>query len=383
MIARDVFSEEHELFRASVRRFVEKELVPYHGAWEAAHQVSREAWLKAGREGLLLCNVPAEYGGQGGDFLHSAVVIEEMGRANVSGPGFFLHSDVVAPYFLRYGTEGQKKRWLPPMARGEVITAIAMSEPGKGSDLRHIETVAVAEGNEYRISGQKTYISNGQLADLVVVAAQTVDGGDQQGISLFLVEAERDGFARGRNLEKIGLRAQDTSELFFDSVRIPAANVLGKIGEGFRQLTAELAQERLVQALRAAAAAEAALETTVEWVLERKIFGQTLASFQNTRFVLAELSAALRVQRAFVDRCLALHAQHRLDSTDAAIVKMTAAENWCRVADECLQLFGGAGYMLESPIAKSYVDARASKIAAGSVEVMKTIISRELLGSTR
>lgn len=383
MIPRTIFGEEHELFRQSVRRFIEREVVPHHGEWEKAGVVPRELWQNAGAEGLLCCNVPTEYGGQGGDFLFSVVVIEELMRVGATGPFFYLHSDIVAPYILKYGSDEQRRRWLPAMASGEVIGAIAMTEPRGGSDLQAIETEARREGADYVLNGQKVFISNGQLCDIVIVAAQTEPGSGARGITLLLVEADRPGFTRGRNLEKIGLKAQDTSELFFSDVRVPAANVLGQVGRGFHQLMAELAQERLIQCVKAVAVCEAALDWTIAYTQERRAFGRPLATFQNTQFKLAELAALARTQRVFVDRCLELHLHGRLDSVDAAMCKLTATEAQVKVVDECLQLFGGWGYMWEYPIARAYADARQAKLAGGSIEVMKMIIARSLFRELR
>lgn len=299
MIPRTLFNEEHEIFRESVRRFIEREVVPHHSDWEKAGVVPRELWRKAGAEGLLCCAIPQEYGGGGGDFRFSVIVNEELARVGASGPFFQLRSDIVAPYILHHGNEEQKRAWLPAMATGEVITAIAMTEPRGGSDVQRIETQAVRDGDGYRITGQKVFISNGQLADLIVVATQTRPGSGAKGISLFLVEANRRGFTRGHNLEKIGLKAQDTSELFFDNVWVPAANALGAIGDGFRILMGELAQERLVQAVRAVAVCEAAIQWTVDYTLNREAFGRAIASFQNTQFKLAELKTLTQTQRVF------------------------------------------------------------------------------------
>ncbi|MCW8085555.1 acyl-CoA dehydrogenase family protein [Sabulicella glaciei] len=379
MIPRTVFTAEHEMFRGQVRRFVEREIMPHHAAWEEAGVVPREAWHKAGAAGLLLCNIPEEYGGMGGDFLHSAVVIEEMSRAGATGPAFSLHSDIVAPYLLHYGTEEQKRHWLPRMARGEALAAVAMTEPQGGSDLQSIRTTAIREGDEYVLNGQKIYITNAQGADVIVVAAKTDPTARARGVSLILVETDRPGFARGKPLKKVGCKAMDTSELFLDGVRVPVSNLLGEEGRGFTQLMTELAQERLVQAVRAAAGAEAALEQTIAYVTGRPAFGQTLADFQNTQFRLAEMRAEITLLRTYVDRCLEVHLQGKLDSVDAAIAKMQATEIQGRVLDQCVQLHGGAGYMWEYPIARAWADARMSRIAGGSVEVMKQIIARSLL----
>ena len=379
MIPRTVFSGTHDQFRDTVRRFVQRELEPHHAAWEEAGVVPREAWRKAGAAGLLCCNIPEQYGGMGGDFLHSAVVIEEMASAGTSGPAFSLQSDIVAPYILHYGTEAQKQRWLPPMATGEALAAVAMTEPSGGSDLQAIRTTAIRRGDEWVINGQKVFITNAQGADVIVLAAKTDPAAGGRGISLILVETDRPGFARGKPLHKIGCKAMDTSELFFDDVHVPVANLLGTEGRGFAQLMTELPQERLVQAVRAIAASEAALRWTVDYTTSRAAFGQTIADFQNTQFKLAEMKAELVVQRVFIDRCLELHMAGGLTAVDAAIAKMQSTELQGRVVDTCLQLHGGWGYMWDYPIARAFADARMSRIAGGSIEVMKQIIARDML----
>jgi alkylation response protein AidB-like acyl-CoA dehydrogenase len=379
VIPRTLFSSDHDLFRESVRSFVQAEVVPCHAEWEEAGVVPRALWERAGEAGLLCTAVPEGYGGQGGDFLFSLIVAEELAFAGATGPFFHLHSDVVAPYILRYGSEEQKLEWLPKMAAGSTIGAIAMTEPRGGSDLQRIETTATRDGDDLLLDGQKVFVSNGQLADLVIVAAQTERGSGAKGITLLLVEAEREGFSRGKPLDKIGLRAQDTSELFFANVRIPTANVLGEVGQGFAQLMTELAQERLLQAARSIAASEAAMGWTIEYTSEREAFGRPVASFQNTQFKLAELTALIAAQRCFVDRCVELHLERELTAADAAMAKLNAAELHCRVVDECLQFFGGWGYMREYPIGRAYADARQTKLAGGSIEVMKMIIARAIL----
>ncbi len=379
MIPRTLFSSDHQLFRESVRSFVATEILPHHSAWEDAGVVPRSVWEQAGAAGFLCTAVPEEYGGQGGDFLFSLVVAEELASAGATGPFFHLHSDVVAPYLLRYGSEQQKSEWLPAMARGTAIGAIAMSEPRGGSDLQRIETTATRSGSDWVIDGQKVFISNGQLADLVIVAAQTEHGSGAKGVTLFLVEGDREGFTRGRPLDKIGLRAQDTSELFFTNVRVPGTNVLGEVGRGFAHLMTELAQERLLQAARSISASEAAMAWTIEYTTDREAFGRPVAAFQNTQFKLAELTALIAAQRCFVDRCVELHLANELTAADAAMAKLNAAELHCRVVDECLQFFGGWGYMREYPIGRAYVDARQTKLAGGSIEVMKLIIARSIL----
>lgn len=378
MIPRSLFSVEHEEFRRSVRGFIESEVLPHHEGWEEQGHVSREVWRLAGEQGMLCATVPEQYGGPGADFLFSLVVGEEMARAGATGPYFHLHSDVVAPYIVRYGTEEQRRRWLPGMVAGEAIGAIAMTEPRGGSDLQGIETIATRDGDDYVIEGQKVFISNGQLADVVIVAAQTDRRSGARGITLFLVDTRTEGFSRGRALKKIGLKAQDTSELFFADMRVPASAVLGEVGAGFRQLMTELAQERLVQACRSVTSAEAAIEWTVDYTRERTAFGEPIAGYQNTQFSMAQLVADTTAQRVFVDRCVALHLRGELTATDAAMAKLTATNLHCRVVDDCLQLFGGWGYMWEYPIARAYADARQTRLAGGTSEVMKVIIAREV-----
>jgi acyl-CoA dehydrogenase len=378
MIARSLFREEHEIFRSSVRKFVEREIVPFHAQWERDGIVPRELWRKAGAEGLLCCTVPEEYGGLGLDYLFDVVVFEEVWRVGASGPGFLIHTDLVATYILSFGTEEQRRHWLPKMVRGEAIGSLGMTEPHAGSDLKAIRTKAVHDGDEFVINGQKVFISNGQLCDVLVLAAKTDSAAGAKGVTLFLVEGDRPGFARGRNLEKLGMKAQDTSELFFQDVRVPASNMLGQEGKGFGHMMTKLAQERLAQAIRSATVCEAVIEWTVDYTAQRKAFGQTIADFQNTQFKLAELDTLATIARVYTDKCIELFMAGRLDPVDAAKAKMFVCETHCRVVDECLQLFGGWGYMWEYPIARAYADARIVKIAGGSVEVMKLIISREL-----
>jgi acyl-CoA dehydrogenase len=378
MMPRPIFTPEHELFRDSVRRFVAEEVVPHHPDWEAEGIVPRDVWRKAGAAGLLCCTVPETYGGAGADFLYSAVVIEELARAGTSGPGFSLQTDIITPYMLHYGSEEQKRDWLPRMVSGEAITAIAMTEPGTGSDLQGVRTTAIADGNEMVVNGQKTFITNGQNADLVIVVAKTDPSQGAHGTSLVLVETDRDGFSRGRNLDKIGLKAQDTSELFFDNVRVPRTHLLGEEGGGFKQLMQELPQERLVIAVGAVAAAEAALEGTLDYTRERQAFGQAIAEFQATRFTLAELKTEITVGRAFLDRCLDMHLAGQLDVPTAAMAKLWCTELQGRVIDQCLQLHGGYGYMWEYPIARAWADARVQRIYGGTSEIMKEVISRSL-----
>jgi acyl-CoA dehydrogenase len=375
---RTVFDEGHEIFRQAVRRFVEAELVPHHPAWEDAGIVPREVWRKAGAAGLLCCDIASDYGGAGGDFGHCAVVTEELARANLSCPGFVVHSDMVATYITRFGSEEQKARWLPGMCDGSLIGAIAMTEPDAGSDLKGMRTRAVRSGDHYVISGQKTYISNGQNAHLIVTAAKTDPAAGARGISLIVVEADTPGFRRGRNLNKLGMPAADTSELFYDEVRVPVANRLGDEGRGFAMLMTNLARERLVQAVRGSVVAETVIDWTITHTRERKAFGQTIADFQNTRFVLAELAAKTAAARALTDRLIVLQLEGTLDPVEAGMAKLFCTDLQCEVVDRCLQLFGGAGYMMETPIAKAYADARITRIAGGAAEVMKEIIGRRL-----
>lgn len=379
MIPRTIYNHEHLLFAETVRNFLAKEVLPHHESWEEQGHVSRGVWRLAGEQGLLCTAMPEEYGGQDADFGFSAILAEEFARAGATGPYFFLHSDIVAPYVLRYGTEDQKATWLPRMASGEAVGAIAMTEPGAGSDLQAMETFAERDGDDWVLNGQKVFISNGQLADVVIVAAQTKRGAKAKGITLFVVDAQTPGFERGRALKKIGMKAQDTSELFFSDMRLPGDAVLGEVGRGFKQLMTELSQERLLQALRSVAVAEEAIGWTIEYATQRKMFGKTLAHLQNTQFKLAELTAKTAAQRVFLDRCLQLHMERKLDPTDAAMAKLNASELHCHVVDECLQLHGGWGYMWEYPIARAYADARHTKVSAGSTEVMKLLIARSIL----
>jgi acyl-CoA dehydrogenase len=378
MITRTVYREDHEMFRATARRFVERECLPRQAEWDKAGRVDRDTWRKAGREGLLCTSLPEEYGGGGGDFGHCAVLIEELAAANVSGPGFSLHSDIIAPYLLRLGTDEQKRRWLPKCASGECVLAIAMSEPGAGSDLKAVRTTAVLQGDEYVINGSKTFISNGLNCDLVVVVAKTDPAAGAKGVSLFLVEADRPGFKKGRKLDKIGQDAADTAELFFDDVRIPAANLLGELNRGFIHLMQELAQERFIIAVGAASTMEAMLAETIRYTRERKVFGQSVFDFQNSKFKLAELKAKATAMRIMVDYYLGEHLRRRLTVEEAAIAKLFTTETMCAALDDMLQLHGGYGYMTEYPIARAYVNARVSRIYGGTSEVMKELISRGL-----
>ena len=375
---RSVFREDHEMLRETIRRFLERECKPRQAQWDKDGRVDRETWLKAGREGLLCTTLDPEWGGAGGDFGHAAVIVEEIARSGVSGLGFGLHSDVVAPYIARLGTPEQKKKWLPRCATGEVMLAIAMSEPGAGSDLKAIRTTALRDGNEYVINGAKTFISNGLNCDLVIVVAKTEPELGAKGVSLILVEADRTGFRKGRKLEKMGQEAADTAELFFDDVRVPVANVLGEENKGFAYLMQELAQERLVIALGAAAKMEAMLNETVRYTKDRVVFGKPLFDFQNTRFKLAEIKVRTTAVRMMVDQYLSEHLKRKLTVEEAAIAKLFSTEELSKALDELLQLYGGYGYMMEYPITRAYVDTRVYRIYGGTSEVMKELIARKL-----
>lgn len=362
------------------RRFFEKECAPNEERWGRQQQVDRDVWRKAGELGLLCLSIPEEYGGGGGTFAHEAVVAIEQIRAMAPSFGGVLHSAIIAHYLSSYGTEEQKTTWLPKMASGEVVSAIAMTEPGTGSDLQAIKTKAVKDGDDYVISGAKTFISNGQTADLVVVAAKTdPEGRGVDSVSLILVEAHREGFRRGRNLEKIGQHGQDTCELFFDDVRVPQSNLVGAVeGLGFIQLMQQLPQERLVLAVIAAASIEKTVDVTLTYTKEREAFGRPIFKFQNTQFVLAESDTVKSVAWSFLDECVVKHLAGELDVPTAAKAKWWLTDQQVKVADECLQLFGGYGYMQEYPIARLYADSRIQKVYGGTNEIMKTIIAKSL-----
>jgi len=375
---RSVFREDHEMLRETIRRFLERECKPRQAQWDQEGRVDRETWLKAGREGLLCTTLDPQWGGAGGDFGHAAVIVEEIARSGVSGLGFGLHSDVVAPYIARLGTPAQKQKWLPRCASGEVMLAIAMSEPGAGSDLKAIRTTALRDGDEYVINGAKTFISNGLNCDLVVVVAKTEPELGAKGVSLILVEADRAGFRKGRKLEKMGQEAADTAELFFDDVRVPVSNILGEANKGFAYLMQELAQERLVIALGAAAKMEAMLQETIRYTKERVVFGKPLFDFQNTRFKLAEIKVRTTAVRMMVDQYLCEHLKRKLTVEEAAMAKLFSTEELSKALDELLQLYGGYGYMMEYPITRAYVDTRVYRIYGGTSEVMKELIARNL-----
>jgi alkylation response protein AidB-like acyl-CoA dehydrogenase len=371
-----IYAEEHEEFRATVRQFIEREVMPYHEEWEQAGVVDRSVWLAAGKQGLLGISVDERFGGGGvDDFRFNAVLVEEMARAGAHGAAFSLHNDIVGPYLNSLATEEQKQRWLPGYCSGELITAIAMTEPGAGSDLQGIRATAKKDGDHYVLNGQKTFISNGILADLVIVVARTDPEAGHKGISLLVVERGMAGFERGRNLAKVGQKAQDTAELYFEDVRVPAKNLLGVEGGGFLHLMRNLPWERLSIGLSGLAAAERIFEITLEYCKERTAFGRPIGSFQHNRFVLAEIATELEIGRAFVDKCIT---NPNLDAVTAAKAKWWCTELQKKVVDQCVQLHGGYGYMLEYPVAKAYVDGRIQTIYGGTTEIMKEIIGRSL-----
>ncbi len=378
---RELFEDEHEQFRASVRRWIDKEIVPHREEWDAAGVVPRSLFVDAGSHGFLGMAIPEQYGGGGvDDFRYNLVINEEVQAAAIGGAGLgiTLHNDICLPYFLRYCTDDQKARWLPAIASGELITAIAMTEPGMGSDLASMATTAVRDGDHYIVNGAKTFITNGINADLVITAVKTDPSQRHKGMSLLVLERGMDGFERGRNLDKIGQHAQDTAELFFDDVAVPVTNLLGAEGEGFLQLVANLPQERLSIAAVGVAAAQAALGWTLDYVQQRHAFGQPIGSFQNTRFVLAEVATEVEMAQTYVDRCVRALNAGDLTAEEAAMAKWWCTELQKRSVDRCLQLFGGYGYMLEYPIARAYADARITTIYGGTTEIMKEIIGRSL-----
>jgi alkylation response protein AidB-like acyl-CoA dehydrogenase len=379
-VERNIFGDEHRAFREMVRDFVAHEVSPHHGQWERDGVVSRDVWLAGGKVGLLGIDVPEEYGGGATtDFRFNAIVAEELARAGASGVGFPLHNDILAPYLLRLCTPEQRRRWLPGFCSGEIVTAIAMTEPGTGSDLQGIRTSAARDGEDWVLNGAKTFISNGVLSDLVIVVARTDPDAGSRGFSLLAVERDMPGFERGRNLDKIGMHAQDTAELSFTDVRVPAENVLGEPGQGFVYLMQNLPQERMSIAVSAVAGTEAAIDTTLQYCRDRKAFGKPIGTFQNTRFTLAEVATEAAVTREFVDRCITELNAGTLSTRDAAMAKWWSTEMLKRTVDRCLQLHGGYGYMTEYPIAKAYLDARVQTIYGGTTEIMKEIIGRALL----
>ena len=375
--------EELRIMREATSRFLAKEFVPNMPAWEKQGRIDRDAWRKAGEAGLLCASIPAAWGGGGGNFKHEAVLLEEVTFAGISGWGNSVHSGIVAHYIHAYGSEEQKRRWLPKMASGELVAAIAMTEPGTGSDLQSVATTAIADGEDYVLNGQKTFLTNGMNADLICVVAKTDPGEAAGGVSLIMLETEgvegEGGFSRGRNLEKLGQKAADTAEVFFADVRVPRANLLGGAeGKGFVQLMQQLPQERLIIAVGAVAGIEKTLQVTSEYVKERKAFGKRILDFQNTQFKLAERYTEARIARVFVDDCVERLVKGELDVSTAAMAKWWTTQKQCEIVDECLQFFGGYGYMMEFPIARMYADSRVQKIYGGSNEIMKMLIAREI-----
>ncbi len=382
MIERSLFTPDHEAFRDSFRRFMDKEIAPHHANWEEQGYVDRAVWNKAGENGFLCMTMPEEFGGSAADKLYSVIQMEELSRGGFSGVGYGLHSEIVAPYLLHYGTPEQKAKYLPKLASGEMIGAIAMSEPAAGSDLQGIKTSAILQADgSYLLNGSKTFITNGWHADLVIVVAKTNPAAGAKGTSLLLVERGMPGFSVGKRLKKLGLKAQDTSELFFDSVKVPAENLLGgkpQENRGFICLMEQLPWERLQIAIGGIAAAQAAIDWTVAYVKERKVFGQSVASFQNTRFTLAELQTQVQIGQVFVDKCTELLMQDKLDTATASMAKYWCSDLQCKVMDECVQLFGGYGFMWEYPITRAYADARVQRIYGGTNEIMKEVITRAM-----
>ena len=373
-------TEDLRIFADGVGKFLEREAVPNNERYIQQHRVDRELWTKAGQAGLLCASMPEEYGGAGGTFAHEAVLIDALGQRGVDGWGIVLHNAIVAPYILHYGTEEQKTRWLPRLASGELVAAIAMTEPGTGSDLQAVKTTARKDGNHYVVNGSKTFITNGGTANFVVVVSKTDPTKGAKGISLVCVETDEvEGFRRGRVLDKIGQKANDTAELFFDEVRVPTSNLIGiDEGMGFVQLMQQLPQERLIIALQAMAVIERALAVTGDYVKERKAFGKAVIDFQNTQFKLAECKTEATVAKVFCNHCMDLHLAGKLDATMASMAKLYLTEAQCRIVDECLQLHGGYGYMNEYPIARMYADSRVQKIYGGTNEIMKLLIARSL-----
>ena len=381
MIERTLFNSDHVAFRDSFRKFIEQEIAPFHADWEEQGYVDRKVWNKAGDNGFLCTSMPEEYGGVGADKLFSVIEMEELGCSGFSGIGYSLHSEIVAPYLLHYGTEAQKQKYLPKLASGEMVSAIAMSEPAAGSDLQGVKTRAIRDGDHYVLNGSKTFITNGWHADLVIVVAKTNPAAGGKGTSLFLVERGMPGFETGKRLKKIGLKAQDTAELFFNDVKLPMENLLG--GEAFENrgficLMEQLPWERLQIAITAISSAQAAIDWTTAYVKERKVFGQPVGNYQNTRYKLAEMQTEVQVAQVFLDKCTELLMVDKLDTATASMAKYWTTDLQCKVVDECVQLHGGYGYMWEYPIARAYVDARVQRIYGGTNEIMKEVISRSM-----
>ena len=377
---RTLFTEEHDAFRKAFRQFAERDMVPNQARWREQGQVDREVWRKAGAQGFLCPWLDEKYGGPGADFICSMIVMEELARVYESGFSMALHSDIIVPYIFSFGTEEQKQKWLPGCASGELVTALGMTEPGTGSDVAAIATTAVKDGNDYVINGQKTFISNGQLCDLIVVAAKTDQdpANAHRGISLFVVEANRKGFGKGKRLHKMGMASQDTSELFFEDCRIPASNLLGTEGGGFMMMMQKLQQERLCVAIGAVSGAEQVLADTIEYTKERKAFGKPISKFQNTQFRIVECLAKVEVGRAYVDKVVAEHIAGKYLVKECSIAKFWTTDMAQEVIDTCLQFWGGYGYMLEYPVTRAFMDARVQRIYAGTNEIMKVIVAKQL-----
>lgn len=371
-------SDEHRMMQSMVQNFIQNEILPQVDSWEIEGMVSREIWKRAGDLGLLCIDMPERYGGAGLDFSFSALFLEELSKRGVTGPGFSLHTDIVAPYIYKWGSEAQKEQYLPKMASGELITSIGMTEPSCGSDLKAIRTKAEDKGDHYLVNGQKTFITNGLLSDMVIVAVKTHVGTLQEGVSLLIIESQWEGFKKGPAFKKIGRKAQDTCELFFDDLKVPKDHLLGEEGQGFKIMMTELARERLTVALSAIGGAQGAIEDTIEYTSERTAFKQPIAGFQNTQFKLAEAVAQLQTHQTFIDRCTEELMANKLSAESASMAKFSATDMSSQVIDECLQLFGGYGYMLEYPIAKMYADNRVTRIYAGTNEIMKLVVARGL-----
>ncbi len=379
LLEREIYaSEEHKMMQKMIRDFINNEIIDQTAAWEKKGMVSREIWERAGELRLLCIDMPEQYGGSGLDFSFCALFIEELAKEGISGPGFSLHSDIIAPYLLKYGSEAQKQKYLPIMAAGKMITALGMTEPNCGSDLKAIKTTAVDKGDYYLVNGQKTFITNGYMCDMAIVAVKTNTGTEKEGVSLLIMESASEGFEKGIPFKKIGMKAQDTCELFFDNVKVPKENLLGEEGLGFKIMMTELARERLTVALTAIGGAEGAIEKTIDYTSTRTAFKQPIAGFQNTQFKLAECATQLQVHQAFVDRCTLLLSAHQLTAESASMSKYSATEMHSKVVDECLQLFGGYGYIWDYPIARMYADNRVARIYAGTNEIMKLLIARGL-----
>ena len=380
LIERKIYaSEEHKMMREMIKEFISNEIMNQLDEWEKEGMVSRAIWKRAGELGLLCIDMPEKYGGGGLDFTFNALFIEEFAKKGISGPGFSLHSDIVAPYLLKYGTEEQKQKYLPQMAKGDMITAIGMTEPNCGSDLKALRTTAEDKGDHYLVNGQKTFITNGFMCDMAIVAVKTNVNTEQEGVTLLIMESSMEGFSKGVPFKKIGMKSQDTCELFFDNVKVPKENRLGDEKMGFKIMMEELARERLTVGVTAVATAEGAIENTIAYTTERTAFNTTISGFQNTQFKLAECSTQLQIHQAFLDRCIELLVDHKLTTETASMIKYSATDMCGNVVDECLQLFGGYGYMWDYPIARMYADNRVARIYAGTNEIMKIVIARGLL----